>query len=93
MLKSKAARERVAPGSIVYICYRDHLIFRNCDPNLFQPAMRECVGWVMKESDDAIWVVFDKSTKLMPYERTQPKESGLVILRSDICKLRRLDFC
>lgn len=93
MLKAKGDRERIAPGSIVYISYFDHLIFRNCDPNLFQPAMRECIGWVVKMSHDAIWVVFDKSTKLMPHERIQPEESGLVILRSDIRKLRRLDFC
>ena len=35
---------------IVYIRYRDHVLFRNADPSLCRPVTREGVGWVVKEN-------------------------------------------
>ena len=77
-------------GSIVMVRYRDHTLFRNTDSSLFHPAIRECVGWVEKESDEALWVLWDKSVRLLPYERVQTKESGLVLLKSDIMEIKMI---
>jgi hypothetical protein len=75
---------------IVHIRYRDHVLFRNGDPSLFQPSIRECVGWIVKEDHEAVWVLWDKSVNKLPHERTKLSESGLVILKSEILELKKL---
>ena len=81
----------VKEGSLVYIRYRDHVLFRNADPNIYRPAVREVVGWLVKENDEAVWILWDRSVCRLPHERIRAEESGLVILRSDILELRRLE--
>jgi hypothetical protein len=78
----------VKEGSVVYVRYRDHVLFRNADPNLYRPAEREAVGWIVKENDEAVWILWDKSVCKLPHERVQPSESGLVILKAEILELR-----
>jgi len=76
---------------LVYIRYRDHVLFRNADPSLFQPSIRETVGWVVKEDGTALWILWDKSVDPLPHERTQPAESGLVILKTEILEIKRIE--
>lgn len=40
--------------TLVYVCYMDHVLFRNSDSSLYHPSIRECVGWVLKEDEEAI---------------------------------------
>jgi len=75
---------------LVYIRYRDHILFRNADSRLYQPAIRECVGWVLKENDDAVWILWDRSVEPLPHERVPASESGLVILKSDILEMKKI---
>jgi len=75
---------------IVYVRYLDHVLFRNADHSLYKPAIRECVGWILKESGDAVWILWDRSVCRLLYERTLPIESGLVIVKSDILEMRKL---
>jgi hypothetical protein len=77
-------------GCMVYVRYRDHVLFRNAEANLYKPAVREAVGWLIKENEEAVWILWDRSVERLPHERTRPKESGLVILKADILELRRL---
>jgi len=91
MLKSKVSGGRVALGSIVYIRYLDHVLFRNSDPNLFQTAVRESVGWLMKENEHAVWILWDRSVCRLPHERVRPAESGMIILKAEILELKRLE--
>ena len=77
--------------TLMYICYRDHVLFRNTDPDLFHPSIRECVGWVIKENEEAMWILHDKSVKPLPHQITKPSESGLVILKGDILEMKRLE--
>jgi len=74
-------------GSLAYIRYLDHLLYRNINHNRVEPVSRELVGWVAKENSDAVWIVFDRS---IGNEACQA-ESGLVVLKSDILEMRRLD--
>ena len=76
---------------IVYIRYRDHVLFRNANPSLCRPVTRECVGWIVKENRDAIWILWDRSVEPLPHERKQPAESGLIILKNEVLKMRRLE--
>lgn len=81
---------RILRMTLAYIRYKDHVLFRNSDPNLYHPSIRECVGWVVKENEEAMWIIHDRSVKTLPHERTRPSESGLVILKSDIIETRKL---
>jgi len=65
-------------------------LFRNADPSLYKPAIRECVGWLTKESPEAVWVLWDRSVKPLPHERTRVEECGLVILKSEILEMKKL---
>lgn len=53
------------------------------------PVLRETVGFLAKENDQAIWVLWDTSMKPQLSEKTT-LESGLVILKSTIVSLKRL---
>jgi hypothetical protein len=77
-------------GFIVYVRYLDHVLFRNTDPCLLKPALRETIGWLHKENRKAIWLLWDRSVKPLPHERTPAKEAGLVLLKSDIVEMRKL---
>ena len=48
-------------GFLFYVRYFDHLLFKNVDSRLCKPVMREVVGWLVKENDEAIWIVCDRS--------------------------------
>ncbi|MDI6848134.1 MAG: hypothetical protein QMD23_08480, partial [Candidatus Bathyarchaeia archaeon] len=53
-------------GSIIYVRYRDHVLFRNTDQALYKPVLRETVGWLEKESPEAIWILWERSAEPLP---------------------------
>jgi len=76
-------------GQPVHIRYRDHLLFKNVgDPSHFQPSIRECVGWVLKENDQAVYLVWDRAMNPQRHETPSPGQSGLVILKSEILEMK-----
>ena len=77
--------------TLIHIIYRDHLLFRNADASMCEPSIRECVGWVYKESPEAVWVLWDRAIEKVPHERTRIAESGLVILKSEILEMEKLE--
>lgn len=81
---------KVKPGSLVYVRYLDHVLFRNTDLTLYKPALRETVGWLQKETSQAVWILWERSVKPLPNERSPAKDSGLVLLKSDIVEVRLL---
>jgi hypothetical protein len=69
----------------------DHILFRNADPRLFkEPCVREAIGWVLKEDQDAIWIFFDKPVKKIPYEKLD-SISGLLIIKSNILEMKEIE--
>ena len=83
-------RKQENVGALVYVRYLDHVLFRNADAGLFKPALRETVGWLHCETADAVWLLWERSVKPLPHERSPDEESGLVLLKSDIVEIRRL---
>lgn len=73
----------VEHSGLVYISYLDHLLFRNKETKSCQPAIRETVGWIIKENSKAIWLQWDRNIENDP-ENDVESESGLVILKSCI---------
>ncbi|MEM2027549.1 MAG: hypothetical protein QXT30_07325, partial [Candidatus Bathyarchaeia archaeon] len=66
--------------------YLDHVLFRNSKHSLLSPIVRETVGWIVKESDKALWILWDKGADKSEFSF----ESGLVILKSDILEMRNV---
>ena len=54
---------------LVYVKYRDHVLFRNADPMLFNSNLREVVGWLIKEIDTVLVLTYDRSVELLPFEK------------------------
>ena len=75
--------------SLVYVRYVDHVLFRKADPSLLKPCVREVVGWLVRESDEAVCLSLDRAVEPLPFEK--PAESGFVILKSDILEMRRIE--
>jgi len=86
--KGKEA-ELIGKPSLVYVKYVDHVLFRNADPNIFKPTVREAIGWIVKESDEALWICFDRTVDGLPYEKPD-RASGLVIIKSDILEMKKI---
>ena len=77
---------------LVYIRYKDHLLFQATNPKDLVPIERECVGWIEKESSDAVCILWDRSVIKLPNEIIHPQGSGLVILKSDILELTQIEL-
>ena len=85
----KADGHREPP--LVKVRYRDHLLFRNLDPSKTSPCLRETVGWLIRETSEALFILWDRSVEPLPQGRMEPKASGLVLLRGDVISIRRLE--
>ncbi len=70
----------------VYIHYLDHVFVRNSRPCKYDPMNREALGWLAKEDEKAVWIITDRAIKPV-----MDHDSGLVILKSDVLELKRLD--
>jgi len=74
--------------SLMYVKYKDHVLFKKCDHSDMKPNVREAVGWLVLETNDAIHICCDRSVKPLPYEKLS--ESGLLILKSDVLERREI---
>jgi len=73
--------------TLVYVRYMDHVIFRNSDASLYYPSLRECVGWIFKETPEEVVILYDRSVERLP---NQVRESGLVLSRNDIIEIKEI---
>ena len=75
---------------LVYLLYRDHILFRNSKHRLYQPVLRETVGWLVKENGKAVWILWDRSVTKLPQQKDPQPESGLVLLKNCILEMKKL---
>jgi hypothetical protein len=76
---------------LVLIRYRDHILFRNLDPSGLKPQLRETVGWLAKETPEAVLILWDRGLERLPHGRAENQASGLIILKGDIVELRGVE--
>ena len=60
-------------GFLFHVRYLDHVLFKNVDSGLCKPVMREVVGWLVKENDEAMWIVCEQKRR----KSFRPESSGL----------------
>jgi hypothetical protein len=77
-------------GALIYVRYRDHVLYHRSDPVLMKPQVRECVGWLVYEVPDYVILCWDRDAGAPTLKGGDSKASGLVLLCSDILELRRL---
>ena len=75
-------------SSPIYLRYVDHVLFRNMDPSLLWPCVREVVGWLTRETEDALYICSDRSLQFSSSENT--RDSGFIILKSSVLEMRRM---
>ena len=81
----------MALGSVVYIRYLDHVLFKDVDPkNYSKPFVRETLGWLDHEDDESIRVVWERFAEPVHNKETKRRASGLVIMKNAILELRRI---
>lgn len=79
-------------GSLVYVRYLDHVLFKGVDPTAYAGSfMQETVGWLDHEDDDCIRLVWERFAKPTLREEVKQKATGLVILKSAILEMQRVN--
>jgi len=75
---------------LVYVRYMDHVFYHRSDPLAMAPETRETVGWLVYECPDYVTISWDRDAGPPTLKGGDAKASGLVVLRSDILKFRRI---
>lgn len=90
--KKKVASTSVMPkkGDVVYVRYRDHVLYNRAQPENLKPQVRECIGWLIYAGEDYIIICWDRDAEPPTLKGGDPKASGLVVLKSDILELKHL---
>ncbi len=70
---------------VVYVRYKDHVLFKNLQQPIEEAIERETLGWLAKENSDIILVEHDRTIQNLT---GSGQCNGLVILKSCI-----LEFC
>jgi hypothetical protein len=78
---------------LVFVRYRDHVLFNRSIASMMQPQIREAVGWLVYECDLYVIVAWDRDAGPSTLHGGDPKASGLVLLKSDILELQMLKIC
>ncbi len=55
------SNEDVSIQRIVFVRYKDHVVFKNVQSVGLSPVIRETIGWIKKENDDLVLIENDRS--------------------------------
>ena len=79
--------------NIVFIQYRDHVMYNRASALMMQPQTREAVGWLVYDCERYIILTWDRDADPPTLHGGDPKASGLVLLKRDILELQKLKIC
>jgi hypothetical protein len=80
--------QAIPQGSVVYIRYKDHVLFRNTPKPITGAAERETLGWLTQETDELICIQHDRTIENS--HSLSGTASGLILLKSCILEIRML---
>lgn len=78
----------IPKDSVVYIRYKDHVLFKNTPQPIKDAAERETVGWLTQETGDLLCVQHDRTVE-SPH-CSSGTASGLLLLKNCILEIRAL---
>jgi hypothetical protein len=67
----------------------DHVLFRDVDPRVVKPVLREAVGWIYAQNEETVTILSDRGLGLGGFGKSD-LASGLMILRSDIKEIKEI---
>jgi hypothetical protein len=73
-------------GSVVYVRYLDHVLYKNTPKPIEEATERETIGWLTKDEKGIICIENDRTLNKLPY--SSGSGSGLVLLKSCILEIR-----
>ena len=76
---------------LIFVRYLDHVVFNRASALVMKPQVREAVGWLVYECDYYITLTWDRDAEPPTLKGGDPKASGLVLLKTDIQELKRLE--
>ncbi len=77
-------------GALVYVRYRDHVLFRNMDPETAKPVVQEAWGQLQYEDPEYVRLVVAQYQEPNNNGRQGAKATGLVILKKTILEMRKV---
>jgi hypothetical protein len=78
--------EIIPAGSVVYIRYLDHVLYKNTPKPIEEADERETIGWLIGERDDVLSIGNDRTLDKLPY--SSGTGGGLVLVKSCIIEVR-----
>jgi len=63
---SSRPTEQVSIGSVIYIRYRDHVLFHMAEPITMSPQTRECLGWLVDQRPDYVIISWTGTANHQP---------------------------
>ena len=76
---------------LVFVKYIDHVIFNRNLAFAMKPQVREAIGWLVYECDQYITLTWDRDAEPPTLHGGDAKASGLVLLKSDILEMKKID--
>jgi len=76
---------------IVIIRYLDHVQYSRAPALVMSPQTRETIGWLVYECEQYITVTYDRDADPPTLKGGDPKASGIVLLKSDILEMKKLE--
>lgn len=75
---------------LIYVRYRDHVLYSRSSAITMQPQTREAIGWLVYDSELYVILAWDRDAEPPTLHGGDAKASGLVVLKSDILILQEL---
>jgi hypothetical protein len=72
---------------VVFVQYRDHVMYNRASALLMQPQTREAVGWLIYDAESYIIISWDRDAGPPTLHGGDSKASGLVLLKSDVLRM------
>ncbi len=77
-------------ASLVFIRYKDHVLFKDAEAANYRPWVRETVGWLDYEDDEYVRIVWERFREPDPPENARLRSTGLSISKNDIVEMKVL---
>jgi hypothetical protein len=89
-----ASRKTAQPEfkDLIYVRYIDHVVYSRSSALAMKPQIREAVGWLVYECSDYLTLMWDRDAEPPTLRGGDPKASGLVLLKSDVLELKKMDL-
>jgi hypothetical protein len=89
--KTRLKRPAIEFKGLIFVKYWDHVLFHRNSAFAMKPQVREAVGWLVYNCDQYITLTWDRDSEPPTLHGGDPKASGLVLLKSDILEMKKID--